>query len=151
MAITEEEKEARLKKEIQIKVQACEESIAKAEKYERLKDNPDWQGFMEDLKNLSNLHEKEIKWGRSMLLQAPNDGYLKRGKEGKQEYVSSKRDWTDFIVEHEIRKEECDKWEKEPGYIMSMAAMSRQALPIYKEKLSELAHVSGQPSENGKP
>ena len=149
--ITEEEKEQNLKKEILIKVQACEEAIAKAEKYERLKENPDWQGFMEDLKALSNLHEKEIKWGRQMVIQAPNDGYLKINQGGKQEYVSSKRDWMDFIVEHEIRKEECDKWEKEPGYIMSMAAMSRQDLPVYKEKLKELSHVSGQASENGKP
>ena len=150
MAITEEEKERIEKDKTKRTIQAYEEAIAKAEKYERLKDNPDWQGFLDDLKVLSDLHDKDIEWAKEMLLDAPNDGYLKMGAGGKQEYVSSKMDWTDYITRHQIEKKECLKWTKEPGYIMQMAAMARERLPLLKEKLVELSHVSGQPSENGK-
>ena len=99
---------------------------------------------------MADLHEKDIEWAKEMLLDAPNDGYLKMGAGGKQEYVSSKMDWMDYIARHQIEKKECLKWTKEPGYIMAMAAMARERLPIEKQKVVELTHVSGEPSENGK-
>ena len=147
--ITEEDKERLVREDAKRKIVAYEEAIAKAEKYERLKDNPDWKAFLNDLKILADLHETQIRWGMSMIVDAPNDGYIKI-KEGKQEYVSSRQDWIDFITRHNIQKEECLKWENEPGYIMQMAAMARERLPGMKEKAADLKNVSGQPSENGK-
>ena len=150
MATTEEEKERVAKEQSKLKIRAFVEAIAKAAKYERLKDNAEWQAFLADLKILADLHEKDIEWAKEMLLDAPNDGYLKMGAGGKQEYVSSKMDWMDYIARHQIEKKECLKWTKEPGYIMAMAAMARERLPIEKQKVVELTHVSGEPSENGK-
>ena len=150
MAISEEEKERIVKEQAKQKIQAYEEAIAKAEKYERLKDNPDWQAFLDDLKSLADIHDRDIEWAKEMLLDAPNDGYLKMGAGGKQEYVSSRMDWLDYIARHQIEKKECLKWTKEPGFIMQMAAMARERLPALKEKVMELTHVSGLADENGK-
>jgi len=149
--ISEEEKERIQKEQAERAVRICDEAIAKAEKYERLKDNKDWIDFLGDLKVLSDLHEKEVTWGRAMLLDAPRTGYLKMNAKGVQEYVSSREDWIDFIVRHQIQKTECENWIKEPEHILTMAALAREKLPALKEKIASLSHVSGQPSENGKP
>src|SRR5579863_124879 len=103
MAISEEDKERIIKDQTIKAIATCEEAIEKAEKYERLKDNPDWKGFLEDLKVLSELHSKEIEWGKAMLIDAPNTGYLKMSAKGQQEYVSSRQDWVDFMVRHQIQ------------------------------------------------
>jgi len=149
--ITEEEKERIARETAQRGIRLCEEAIAKAEKYERLKDNPDWKGFLDDLKTLASLHEKEIEWARSMLVDAPHTGYLKMNDQGRQEYVSSRDDWTHFIVRHHIQKTECENWVKEPEHLLTLAGLSREKLPSLKEKAKEAFPVSGLPSENGKP
>lgn len=151
MAITEEDKEKIIREQTHKAILVCEETLAKAEKYERLKDNPDWKGFLDDLKSLSDLHKKEVEWGKSMLIDAPNTGYLKMSDKGKQEYVSSRQDWVDFIIRHQIQGAECSNWVKEPEHILVMAAMAREKLPVLKDRIASLAPVSGHPSENGKP
>lgn len=149
--ITEEDKERAKKTEVQRGIRICEEAMAKAEKYERLKDSPDWQGYLSDLKVLADLHDKEIRMAETMLIDAPSTGYLKMKDSGAQEYVSSREDWVDFIVRHQIQKSDCLAWVKEPEHILTLAALAREKLPILKEKLSEMALVTGAPSENGKP
>lgn len=137
--ITEAEKEKQKLEKLQNGVRICEDAMAKAEKYERLKDNKDWQGFIGDLKILGDLHDREIKMGESMLLDAPNNGYLKMDGLDKQQYVSSRQDWIDFIVRHQIQKEECVKWTKEPEHIMTMASMCRDKLPQLKKEIEEIS------------
>lgn len=137
--ITEEAKENQKKKQIDGGIQLCEEAIAKAEKYERLKDNKDWQGYLDDLKILAGLHEREIRMGISMILEAPETGYIKKDDFGKDTYISSKRDWIHFIERHEIQRQEAETWTKEPERVMALAAMAREKLPVLKEKLAELA------------
>jgi hypothetical protein len=150
MAITEEDKERLAKEDAQRKITAYEEAIAKAEKYERLKDNPDWQAYLEDLKIEATFYDRNIGWAREMLVDAPYDGYLKMGDNGKQEYVSSKMDWMDYIQRNDIERVKCLKLVRDPANIMKMAAMARERLPAVKEKVMELTHVSGLASENGK-
>jgi len=140
--ITEEAAEKNKIEQLESGIRLCEEAITKAEKYERLKDNKDWQAFLEDLKILSEQHEKQIKWAASMLPDAPNNGYVKQDALGKESYISSKADWIDFISRHEIERSECAKWIKEPDYVLRMAALSRDKLPLLKEKLKELQNVS---------
>ena len=149
--ISESEKEKIQKDQLERGIRVCEEAVAKAEKYERLKDNADWKGFLDDLKVVESLHEREIAMGESMLIDAPNTGYLKMSAKGSQEYVSSRQDWIDFIIRHQIQKADCATWIKEPESIIAMAAMAREKLPSLKEKLMELSHATGLPSENGKP
>jgi hypothetical protein len=140
--ITEEEKERLQKEKIEQTIKICEEAISKAEKYERLKDNPDWRGYLTDLKVIADLHDKEIEWGKSMLIDAPSNGYLKMGSKGTQEYVSSREDWVQFIVRHHIQKQECTNWIKEPEHILTMAAMAREKLPMLKDKIAELSNAA---------
>ena len=149
--ITEAMKEKEAREKIENGIKICEEAMAKSEKYERLKDNKDWQAFLGDLQVLSDLHDREIKMGESMILDAPNTGYVKLDGFGNQKYVSSRQDWIDFIVRHQTQKAECSNWIKEPKHILTLAAMAREKLPMLKDKLKEYSHVSGEPSENGKP
>ena len=148
--LTEQDREKQKIEKTQNGIQICEDALKKSEKYERLKDNADWKGFLDDLKVIESLHEREIAMGESMLTDAPNTGYLKMSAKGSQEYVSSRQDWIDFIVRHQIQKAECSTWIKEPESIIAMAAMAREKLPSLKEKLMELSHATGLPSENGK-
>ena len=144
--ITEQEKEKQARQKVESGIRLCEEAIQKAEKYERLKENKDWQGFLDDLKDVIRLHENEIRMGESMLVDAANNGYVKTDDFGKQIYVSSRKDWTDFIVRHQIQKADAETWLKEPDRILAMAALAREKLPVLKEKLVEYAV----PSTNGK-
>jgi len=135
--ITEQEKENQKVKQIRNGIRICEEAIAKAEKYERLKDNKDFIDYLKDLKILADLHDREIKMGESMLIDAPNSGYVKTAFE-KQEYVSSRQDWIDFIIRHQIQKAECTKWVKEPDQIIAFASLCREKLPLLQQQLSEI-------------
>ena len=147
--ITEKDKDLQKKEKLENGIRLCEEALAKAEKYERLKDNKDWQGYLEDLKVLSTLHEREIKVGISMFMDAPNTGHVKKGDFDKEVYVSSKQDWMDFISRHEIQKQECENWIKEPDRVILLASMAREKLPMLKEKLAEITNVAE--VETGKP
>ena len=123
--ITEQQKEKEAREKLENGIRICEEAMAKSEKYERLKDNKDWQGFLGDLRVLTDLHDREIKMGESMILDAPNTGYVKHDGFGNEKYVSSRQDWIDFIMRHQIQKTECSNWIKEPDQILTMAAMVR--------------------------
>ena len=138
---TEESKERNKIDLLERQIKTCEEGIAKAEKYERLKDNQDWKDFILDLKILAEKHDQEIKNAEVYLLDAPNTGYLKLDATGRQAYVSSREDWIDFIVRHQIQKEENLKWLKEPDYVLRFAALSREKLPEFQKHLRELTHV----------
>jgi hypothetical protein len=135
--ITEESKYKLRIEKIENGIRICEDAIAKAEKYERLKENKDWQAFLGDLKVLGDLHDKEIRMGEQMLLDAPNTGYLKLEMD-KQVYVSSRQDWIDFIVRHQIQKEENVKWIKEQDHILKFADMCREKLPTLQKELEAL-------------
>lgn len=144
--LTEKVKSKIEKEKIESGIIQCKEIISKAEKYERLKDNKDWQEYLNDLKILGELHEKQIKVGVQALVDAPNSGHVKREME-KDVYVSSKQDWLDFILRHQIQMMECDKWIKEPERILTLAKMSRDHLPKLESKLKEF---SSEAVENGK-
>jgi len=145
--LTPKAKEKQNVDKIERGIQICEEALAKAEKYERLKDNKDWQGYISDLKVLAELHDREIKMGQAMLVDAPSNGYVMTEFD-KQKYVSSKSDWVDFIVRHQIQKAEAEKWAKEPDQIISFAATCREKLPVLKKQLEDM--TVGSESENGK-
>lgn len=136
--ITESDKEKQELSRIKNGIRLCEETIAKSEKYERLQDNPDWKSFLGDMKVLADLHEKEIQTGTMLLIDAPNDGHA--GSEGT--YISSKQDWVDFIIRHQIQRQECLKWIEEPDRILAAARMAREKLPLLKEKLDRMNHAS---------
>ena len=137
--MTEEAKIEQKKKTIENGIRLCEEGMAKAEKYERLSDNKDWQGFLNDLRVLSDLHDKEIKMGEAMLIDAPSNGYIKLDGFDKQQYVSSREDWVEFIIRHQIQKAECANWVKEPERIITFAKLCRDRLPVLKGQLKEIS------------
>ena len=151
MALTEIAKEEIKAQELKNLIQICEEAIEKSEKYERLSDNKDWKGYMEDLQILINLHDREIKFGINLMTEAPNSSYAKSSNSGEQQIVSSKQDWSDFIIRHQVVRDELDKWIKEPDRIIEMSRQAREKLPILKEKLTALMHggnnVSREPVE----
>jgi hypothetical protein len=138
--MTEENKQKITRETLERKIGLYEETIAKAEKYERLKENKDWQGFLEDLRKLIELHDKEIKMGTMMLADSPNNGYVKI-ENLKQAYVSSKEDWTDFLVRHQIQRQELQHWVEEPDRILTLAGLARNGLPALKDQLKELVHA----------
>ena len=106
---------------------------------------------MEDLQILINLHDREIKFGINLMTEAPNSSYAKSSNSGEQQIVSSKQDWSDFIIRHQVVRDELDKWIKEPDRIIEMSRQAREKLPILKEKLTALMHggnnVSREPVE----
>ncbi len=72
---------------------------------------------------------------------------MKKDEFGKDIYVNSKADWTDFIVRHQIQKTETLKWVKEPDFILEMAAIAREKLPFLEGKLKDMQNAVG---ANGK-
>lgn len=147
--ITELDKEKAQKEKLENGIRLCEDTIAKAEKYERLKDNKDWQGYLDDLKVLIGLHEREIKMGASMIPEAPFQSHIKHDEVGREVVVSSKEDWMDFISRHETQRAELSSWLKEPERIVAMAAMAREKLPMLRDKLAEIdSHVKEKPDAN---
>src|SRR5271165_127344 len=138
--ITERDKEKSQKDQLESRISLFEEAVLKAEKYERLQDNKDWQGYLADLEVLMDKHELEIKSGISLVLDAPNTGYVKM-ENLKQVYVSSKQDWIDFVERHEIQKQELLNWIREPDRILKIAAAARERIPDLKKQLKELTHV----------
>lgn len=147
--LTEQDKIDSQKKKIELTIRQAEEVMAKSEKYERLKENKDWQSYIEDLKLEIGRHEKEILLGITYFPDAPSSGHIKHDASGAESYVSSKSDWMEFINRHEIQRAQLQSWVKEPDYIISAAQLYRDRLPILKEKLSELAAVR-EPVVNGK-
>ena len=152
--ITQKDQEKQKIEKIQNGISICEDALKKAEKYERLKDNKDWQGFIEDLKILSTKHDNEIKMGEMMLIDAPHTGYLKfqmsSGDVSKQEYVSSREDWIQFILRHQIQKAQCETWTKETDRIINFAGLCREKLPQLKKELEDLTHEPVGHQGNGK-
>lgn len=136
--ITEKDKTKASADKIKSGIRICEEALAKAEKYERLNENKDWKGYLEDLRIVSEIHGREVESGVQMLMDAPNNGHVKKDDFGKEIYVSSKADWTDFIVRHQIQKLEAMTWLKEPERILKMAALCREKLPFLKNQLAEI-------------
>lgn len=137
--LTEADREKSNKTKVESGIRLCEDAIAKAEKYERLKDNKDWQGHLEDLKVLMTLHDREIKMAIGMIIDAPFTSYVKKNDVGQEVMVSSRQDWTEFIARHEIQRTDCENWIKEPDRIIAMATLAREKLPMLREKLSELS------------
>jgi hypothetical protein len=140
--ITEEDRERLSLEKVKKAIAFCEESMVKAEKYERLSENKDWQDHLKDLRVLADLHAREITSGSAMLINAPRTGYIKINDAGNQVYVSSKDDWLDFMMRHEIERSEILKWLKEPEAVLSMAQTAREKLPILKKQLAEMTHES---------
>lgn len=137
--ITEQNKEKLKMEKLSSSIQLCEEAIIKAEKYERLKENKDWLSYLADLQILVEQHEKEIRNGSQLLINAPRTGHTKINDAGSQVYVSSKDDWLDFIMRHEIQKGHLINLLKEPGYILEMAQIAREKLPVLKKNLEDLS------------
>lgn len=148
--ITEQQKEQEKIRKIEDGIRTCEEGIAKAEKYERLKENKDWQDYLNDLKVVADMHDREIRAGEAMLVDAPNTGYMKLDGFGNQKYVSSREDWVDFIMRHQIQKADCLAWLKEPEQILTFAALCREKLPLLQEQLKEFKHEPIGVEGNGK-
>ena len=148
--LTQQDKEKLTRNQLESSIRIFEDAIAKAEKYERLKENKDWQGYLKDLQVVVDIHAKEISQAEGYLPDAPATGYVKTDEFGKQQYVSSRSDWMDFIVRHYIQKKQLMNWIEEPERILKMAALSRERLPVLKAKLEDLSHAT-EPSGNGKP
>jgi hypothetical protein len=133
--ITEEDKEKQAIKKLEDGISLCEQALDKSEKYERLNDNTDWKGFWDDVKILIGKHDQEIRMAESYLTDAPNTTYVKMDGDS-QKVVSSKADWLDFIVRHQIQKQELERWMSEPKWILEMAEQARKQIPILKEKIN---------------
>lgn len=140
--LTEEAREDLLVERTKKAITLCEEAVAKSEKYERLKDFKPWQDYLGDLKILIDVHDREIKFGLQMLAEAPHTTYVRHATDGsgKEQVVSSKMDWVDFIVRHQIQKEEASNWMTEPDRILELARQAREQVPLLKEKLVGLTH-----------
>lgn len=133
MAITEEAREKQDAQRLKDGIRICEEAIKKAEKYERLSENPDWHAFWEDLDLIIEKHEKDIRYGVSQLPDAPGQTLMN----GNGTKISSKQDWADFIAQHEVQKMQLEYWKKDPVRIIALAQMAREKLPMLKEQLAK--------------
>lgn len=130
--LTEQMKEQAAIEKVKNGIRLCDEAITKAEKYERLQENPDWKNYLKDLEIRAGMHDREIQLALSQLDEAPNNSHV--GADGK--VVSSKMDWVDFIRNHKIRADLYREWIQEPESILKFAALARQTLPDLKKKLS---------------
>lgn len=139
--ITEQDREKTEIQKLENGIRFCEEAITKSEKYERLEENQDWKEFWKDIEILIGVHDKEILMGISMLPDAPNNTVVKTNDAGKQAVVSSKQDWMDFIIRHEIQRDELKSWMKEPLRILELARQARERLPELREKRKRLNHA----------
>lgn len=136
--ITEQNREHIKIEKLKENIQICDEILHKSEKYERLIENSDFKAFLDDLKIVISLHEREIKFGQSLMIEAPNQSYVKMSDTGKEMIVSSKSDWMDFIIRHAVQKDTLENWLKEPRDIIEKAQKARAAIPVLKKQLSEL-------------
>jgi hypothetical protein len=136
--ITEADKESQTIKRLEDAIALCEQTISKAEKYERLNENKDWQDFWKDVEFIAQTHDKEIKLAEESLVDAPENTYLK----GDGIVVSSRLDWANYIARHYIQRQELLRWMNEPKWILDMAAQARAKLPELKNKLELLKKES---------
>ncbi len=139
--ITEAENERLKIKKLENGIRLCEETITKAEKYERLQENKDWLSHLEDLKILIEQHDKEILLASSMIPDAPSHPYVTTDEAGRSKVVSSREDWMNYISVHEIKRTLLKSWLKEPELILAGAALAREKLPVLKKELDSLSHA----------
>lgn len=140
--LTEAEQENAKSEKLKSGIRLCEEMIAKSEKYERLQENPDWQGYLGDLKVLIGLHEREIRQGVASLVEAPHNSFVRHNAQGEEIIVNGKLEWSDFVVRHQIQKDELETWLKEPERIVEGARQAREHMPVLKQKLDILTKDS---------
>lgn len=128
------EDELKGKKEtVEENIQLAEDILRKAEKYERLKGNPDWEGVLNDIKVLMGLHDREIANALAQLTAVRPSGTMAQDKK-----VYGRDDWFDFILGHQIRKEQLQEALNEQKRILDAAKMAREALPKLKEQLEKM-------------
>lgn len=114
-------------------ISLAEDILRKAEKYERLKGNPDWEGVLEDIKVLMGIHDKEISNALAQLTSVRPSGTM-----AEDNKVYGRDDWFDFILMHQIRKEQLQEALNEQKRILEAAKMAREALPKLKDKLEKI-------------
>ncbi len=106
------------------------EVLQKSEKYERLKDNEDFQEVFKELRFVAEAHGKEIQTALGTLTQ------LK---------TSERLEAYDVILTHQTRLEQIEEALKEPERIIEMAKKARERIPEVKEEMrsaqEELAHA----------
>jgi hypothetical protein len=141
MALTEQDRQALEKKRIADAITVANQAISKAEKYERLSQNPDWKDHLRDLESIIHMHDREIKGAEEMLVDAPSVAYVKPDSKGIPILVSSITDWANHIRLHTIQKQQIERWLKEPEHIMEMARIARENLPILEEGLKKYEEV----------
>ena len=128
--ITEEDRVRERQDKLHDSIRLCQDILKKAEKYERLKDNDDWKGVLEDINILRDLHRREIDSAQKMMT--------------RQSFFRKMRT-VDFIVEHQIRLEQIEEALKEMDRIIAAAKIARERLPEFQTQLreqEELVHAA---------
>lgn len=106
------------------------EVLQKSEKYERLKENEDWQDVFKEIRHVLKVHNDEIAKALDTLTGlGPKD----------------REQANDVVLIHQIRKEQVEEALKEPERILEMAKRARERIPEVKEAIrtaqEELTHA----------
>lgn len=99
------------------------EVLQKSEKYERLNENDDWKEVLEDIRAGIKAHETEIAQALVSLSELQ---------------PSEREKMFDFILIHQVRKEQIEQALNRPVQILELAKKARTLIPELKEKIRTL-------------
>lgn len=99
------------------------EVLQKSEKYERLKDDGDWQDVFKEIRHVLKVHDDEIAKALETL-----SGLNPRDRE----------DANSVILIHQIRKEQIQEALNEPERIADLARRARERIPDIKEEIRKI-------------
>lgn len=137
MALTPEDELKQKKAVVEDNLKLAEDILKKAEKYERLKGNPDWEGVLEDVKVLIGIHGKQIENALSQIVDVRPTGSVAENK-----VVYGRDDWFDFILQHQVRKEQLMEGLNEQSRILEAAELARKSIPILQKQLDQFKENS---------
>lgn len=109
-------------KQLESDIAYCKEVLQKAEKYERLMEEPDFKDFLKDFGEGFSVHEMQIETALDSLTDA---------SPRQQEELFR------IILVHQSKKETVQALLNRPSDILKLAATSRKNLPVLEDQLRQ--------------
>ena len=109
-------------KQLESDIAYCKEVLQKAEKYERLMEEPDFKDFLKDFGEGFSVHEMQIETALDSLTDA---------SPRQQEELFR------IILVHQSKKETVQALLNRPSDIVKLAATSRKNLPVLEDQLRQ--------------
>lgn len=109
-------------KQLESDIAYCKEVLQKAEKYERLMEEPDFKDFLKDFGEGFSVHEMQIETALDSLTDAS---------------PRQQEDLFRIILVHQSKKETVQALLNRPSDIVKLAATSRKNLPVLEDQLRQ--------------